>query len=106
MTTLSAKLPRPRLAFCSDPEPVDKLPVGQKSPVAVWPGCERSSLNFVLFLNPFSARDALVGGRIRRNGIYGRFAGIAGSIRFNARELHHFGRLFGFLGEELTEVGG
>src|SRR5262249_60019231 len=69
-------------------------------------GCERSSLNFVLFLNPFSARDALVGGRIRRNGIYGRFAGIAGSIRFNARELHHFGRLFGFLGEELTEVGG
>ena len=36
---------------------------------------------------------------------YERFAGIAGSIRFNARELHHFGRLFGFVGEELTEVG-
>src|SRR6516225_4194238 len=37
---------------------------------------------------------------------YGGFAGIAGSIRFDARELHHFGRLFGFVGEELTEVGG
>ena len=42
---------------------------------------------------------------IRGTKHYGRFAGIAGSIRFDARELHHFGRLFGFVGEELTEVG-
>jgi hypothetical protein len=42
---------------------------------------------------------------IRGTKHYGRFAWIAGSIRFDARELHHFGRLFGFVGEELTEVG-
>ena len=30
---------------------------------------------------------------------------VAGSVRFDARELHHFGGLFGFVGEELTEVG-
>jgi len=45
------------------------------------------------------------GTAIRGTKRYERFAGIAGSIRFNARELHHFGRLFGFVGEELTEVG-
>src|SRR6516164_6314260 len=42
--------------------------------------------------------------RDSQNEFYGRFAGIAGSIRFNVRELHHFGRFFGFVGEELTEA--
>src|SRR5262249_53550416 len=43
--------------------------------------------------------------RDSRNEFYGRFAGIAGSIRFDARELHHLAPLFGFLGQQLAEVG-
>src|SRR5215472_16124467 len=57
---------------------------------------------FILSGRP-DAATALV--RFRGTKHYGIFAGIAGSIRFDARELHHFGRLFGFVGEELTEVG-
>src|SRR6516165_12567331 len=42
---------------------------------------------------------------IRRTKHYGRFDGIAGSIRFDARELHHLTPLLGFFGDELAEVG-
>jgi hypothetical protein len=42
---------------------------------------------------------------IRRTKRYGRFAGVAGSIRFEARELHHLAPLLSFLGDKLTEVG-
>src|SRR5215813_11148219 len=42
----------------------------------------------------------------RRTKHYGRFAGIAGSIRFDARELHHLGPLLGFRGDEAAKVGG
>src|SRR5215469_5346295 len=41
----------------------------------------------------------------RRTKDYGRFAGIAGSIRFDARELHYLAPLFGLFGDELAEVG-
>ena len=44
--------------------------------------------------------------RDARNESYGRFAGTAGSICFDARELHHLGPLLGFVGEKFTEVGG
>ena len=33
-------------------------------------------------------------------------AGIAGSLRLDAGELHHLAPLLGFLGDELAEVGG
>src|SRR5215472_12679253 len=32
--------------------------------------------------------------------------GLPGSIRFDARELHHLAPLFGFVGDELAKVGG
>jgi len=38
------------------------------------------------------------------NGTSGGFAGIAGSIRFNARELHHLASLFSLFGDELAEA--
>src|SRR5262249_46103876 len=37
-------------------------------------------------------------------GRYGRFARIAGSIRFNAGKLHHLAPLFRLFHDELTEV--
>src|ERR1700730_7636961 len=40
------------------------------------------------------------------NEFYARFAGIAGSIRFDARELHHLGPLLGFVGDQSAEIGG
>src|SRR5215472_4655334 len=42
---------------------------------------------------------------IRGTGDYGRFAGIAESLRFDARELHHLAPLLGLFGDELAEVG-
>src|SRR5215472_14366271 len=44
------------------------------------------------------------GTRHSPNGRYGRFAGIAGSIRFNAGKLHHLAPLFRLFHDELTEV--
>src|SRR5215475_2472508 len=43
---------------------------------------------------------------ISRNGCYGIWIGTAASVRLDAGELHHFGPLLGFAGEEKAEVGG
>src|SRR5262245_65918077 len=43
---------------------------------------------------------------ISRNGCYGIWIGTAASVRLDAGELHHFGPLLGFAGEETAEVGG
>src|SRR5215831_12318876 len=53
---------------------------------------------------PSSCDPQRSSGRIRGTKHYGRFAGIAGSIRFNARELHHLAPLFGLFGDQLAEV--
>src|SRR5215831_12893302 len=55
---------------------------------------------------PSSCDPQRSSGRIRGTKHYGRFAGIAGSIRFDARELHHLAPLFGLLGDELPKSAG
>src|SRR5262249_13225614 len=41
-----------------------------------------------------------------RNGRDGYPAGLVGSLRFEPRELHDLGPLFGFVGNEFSEIGG
>ena len=63
---------------------------------------------------PVNRSSAASGGQSRRHQAdliararkipYGRFAGIAGSIRFDAREPDHLAPLLGFLSDELAEV--
>src|SRR5262245_21357471 len=89
----------------SDSAMIVRMVLVYRSTMCVSFGLGRSPRRAAIFALGQHEEISWLGTAIRGTKRYERFGGIAGSIRFNARELHHFGRLFGFVGEELTEVG-